>query len=103
MAGFQEPDCQARDGNPALTIRITQCNDGVVVHVRGEVDLATRGLFTARVADACEAGSEVWLDLTDLEFLDPHGARLLCRLLMAHPGLRVASLSDAARRTIEIV
>ena len=101
MAGFQEPDGHARE--QALTIRVTHCNDGAVVHVRGEVDLATRDLFAARLGDACSGGGDVWLDLTDLAFLDPHGARLLARLRIAHPGLRIASLSDAARRTIEIV
>jgi anti-anti-sigma factor len=103
MAGFQEPDDRAHDDDPALSIRVTHCNDGVVLHVRGEVDLATREMFTARLVDACGDGAAVWLDLTDLQFLDPHGARLLGRLRMAHPGLRIASLSDAARRTIEIV
>ncbi len=103
MAGFQEPDDHARELEPALTIRVTHCDDGVVVHVRGEVDLATRELFAARLEGACADGGDVWLDLTDLAFLDPHGARVLGRLRMMHPGLRIASVSDAARRTIEIV
>jgi anti-anti-sigma factor len=103
MAGFQEPDDHAGELEPALAIRVTHCNDGAVVHVRGEVDLATRDLFAARLGDVCSGGGDVWLDLTDLAFLDPHGARLLARLRIAHPGLRIASLSDAARRTIEIV
>jgi anti-anti-sigma factor len=103
MAGFREPDGGAGEHDPALTIRVTRCNDGLVVHVLGEVDMATRELFRARLADACAGGGDVWLDLTDLAFLDPHGARLLGRLQVAHPGLRIASISEAARRTIEIV
>jgi|tagenome__1003787_1003787.scaffolds.fasta_scaffold20636556_2 anti-anti-sigma factor len=103
MAGFLQPDGGARGVEPALTIRVTHCNDGVVLHVQGEVDLATREQFEDRLADACAGGGDVWLDLTDLAFLDPYGARLLGLLRMRHPGLRIASVSEAARRTIEIV
>jgi anti-anti-sigma factor len=103
MTGYQGSNGEARDAEPALTVRVTNCNDGVVVHVRGEVDLATRGLFEARLAAACAGDADIWLDLTDVAFLDPQGARFLGRLQAAHPGLRLGSLSDAARRTIEIV
>lgn len=103
MAGFHGPDDHARDDDPALTIRVTHCNDGTVVHVRGEVDLATRDLFAQHLGEACAGGGDVWLDLADLSFLDPHGARFLGRLRVAYPGLRIASVSDAARRSIEIV
>jgi len=88
---------------PALSITVTRCDDGLVVCVRGEIDLATRDQFERGIASACEAGGDVWLDLTDVAFLDPGGARTLGRLRAAYARLRVASASAAVRRSAEIV
>jgi anti-anti-sigma factor len=88
---------------PALSITVTHCDDGLVVRVRGEIDLATRGEFERGIESACEAGGHVWLDLTDVAFLDPRGARTLGRLQATYARLRVASASAAVRRTAEIV
>ena len=88
---------------PPLTMSVTHCNDGVVVQARGEVDLATRRAFEHRLRWACEQAGDVWLDLVDVTFLDPQGARLLARLQVEFVGLRVASASPAVRRSAEIV
>jgi len=102
LAGYSE----ARDAwadEPALGISVTHCDDAVVVRVRGEIDLATRDAFEERITAACEAGRCVWLDLMDVDFLDPQGARGLARLQAAYPRLRIASASPAVWRSTEIV
>jgi anti-anti-sigma factor len=88
---------------PPLTIKVAHCDDGVVVQARGEVDLATRTEFEASIRSACTSASDVWLDLTDVTFLDPQAARLLAQLQTEHEGLRVASASAAVRRSAELV
>ena len=102
MKGFNEAGDGRRD-DPPLTISVTHCNDGVVVTARGEIDLATRDAFEQEVRSACAAAPAVWLDLADVTFLDPQGARLLARLQAGCDGVRIASASAAVRRTAELV
>ena len=102
MTGYDRASGAWAD-EPPLTMSVTHCNDGVVVQARGEVDLATRRAFEHRLRWACEQAGDVWLDLMDVTFLDPQGARLLARLQAEFVGLRVASASPAVRRSAEIV
>ena len=102
MTGYDGAGGGWADG-PPLTMSVTHCNDGVVVQARGEVDLATRRAFEHRLRWACEQAGDVWLDLMDVTFLDPQGARVLARLQAEFVGLRVASASPAVRRSAEIV
>jgi anti-anti-sigma factor len=88
---------------PPLTISVTHCDDGVVVQARGEIDLATRDDFEQHVLCACGTARPVWLDLADIAFLDPQGARLLRRLQGTFDNLHVASASAAVHRVTEIV
>lgn len=102
MKGFDQAGDGRRD-DPPLTISVTHCNDAVVVQARGEIDLATRALFEREVRSACAIARTVWLDLADVTFLDPQGARLLARLQAVFDGVRIASASAAVRRTAELV
>jgi anti-anti-sigma factor len=90
-------------GEPALSISVTHCDDTIVLHVRGEIDLATRDELELQIANACAGDRAVWLDLVDVAFLDPQGARVLARLQADHPSLRIGAASAAVRRSAEIV
>jgi anti-anti-sigma factor len=102
VTGYDEAGDAWAD-EPALTMSVTHCNDAVVVQARGEIDLATRAVFEHRIRAACGVAPQVWLDLAEVTFLDPQGARLLASLQGAHARLRIASASPAVRRSVEIV
>jgi anti-anti-sigma factor len=102
LTGYEWLGDQRRD-DPPLEITVTHCNDGVVVQARGEIDLATRDVFEQEVRMACVTAQAVWLDLADVTFLDPQGARLLAQLQATHDGVRIASASKAVHRTAELV
>jgi anti-sigma B factor antagonist len=77
-----------------------------VIAPRGEIDLATVGVLDAAVARAIasEAG-DLWIDLSDVEFIDSSG---LTAIVRAHKGLddgrRLAVICPhgPARRAFEI-
>jgi anti-anti-sigma factor len=56
----------------------TSDSDGrAVVTVRGELDLATAPELETALLERLDAGSEVVLDLRELEFMDSSGLRVL--------------------------
>lgn len=102
MKGF-DGVCDAWSDDPPLMVSTTRCSDGLLVQVQGEVDLATREAFERHLRRACQSQGSVWLDLTDVAFLDPHGARLLGTLQAEFPRLRLGSVSAAVRRSVELL
>jgi anti-anti-sigma factor len=62
----------------------------VVVAASGEVDMATVGGLRAELEQAVASGAEVWVDLTDVDFIDSTG---LSALVIAH-----RAMSDGTRR-----
>ena len=63
-----------------------------VVHVEGEVDLASAGEFGARLSDAISVGAEtVVVDLTNVGFMDSAGVNTIlnARLLAERAGVRL--------------
>src|SRR3954454_7298784 len=60
---------------------VTRSNgDGVVVALSGELDLAGERRLETALDDARAAGGSITVDLTDLEFIDSSGLRVLVRL-----------------------
>ena len=52
-------------------------DDGIVVTVQGELDIATVDLLSDRLADICRPGLSVTVDLRHVSFLDCVGLQLL--------------------------
>ena len=92
---------------PALTIDVHRAehDDGVIVEVSGEVDLATAPQLQRSFDQALrEEPAPVVVDLNGVTFLGSIGLSLLIRAHgQAGPGrLRVVAQTPAARRTIEL-
>jgi len=75
----------------------------VRVLVRGDLDLATAGLFEHCVAEACGSNPhDLWIDFTDLNFCDSSGIRaciaavLACRTSGTH--MRIVGAQPNIRR-----
>jgi anti-sigma B factor antagonist len=90
-----------------LTIEESPLRDGVVLAVTGEVDMASVNAFKQALAHA-ELGRshEVWVDLSDVDFIDSSG---LTTLVLAHrrmdnPVRRLGVICPAGpvRRVLEI-
>src|SRR5262245_59492523 len=90
-----------------LTIEESRLGDGVVLALAGEVDVASVNAFREALAHA-EFGRprEVWIDLSDVDFIDSSG---LTTLVLAHRRMdtsvrRLAVICPAGpvRRVLEI-
>lgn len=62
---------------PVLRVMERMEDDGVVLTVQGEIDLATVDTLSSRLADVCERHGAVTIDLRRVGFLDCLGLRLL--------------------------
>jgi anti-sigma B factor antagonist len=62
---------------PVLRIMERIEDDGVVLTVQGEVDLATVDTLGSRLADVCARNDAVTVDLRRVDFLDCLGLRVL--------------------------
>ncbi|MBN9102876.1 MULTISPECIES: STAS domain-containing protein [unclassified Pseudonocardia] len=76
-------------GEPTSALRVERSNDGdgVVLVLHGELDITTLADAERHVASAEDAGADLLLDLTHLEFCDSSGVRLV---LLADERARVA-------------
>jgi anti-sigma B factor antagonist len=67
----------------------------VVIAVSGEIDLATVGALNSAVARAVQSSArDLWIDLTDVEFIDSTG---LTAVVRAHKAL------DDGRRRLAVI
>jgi anti-anti-sigma factor len=60
-----------------FSISTTERDGGVIVLVRGELDLATAPDLEEVVSERMDAGQEVVVDLRELQFMDSSGLRVL--------------------------
>lgn len=61
---------------PGLSIRPERREGGHVLHLSGELDLASAGVLDTAIAELCADGAErVVLELGELEFMDSTGLR----------------------------
>ena len=85
---------------PALEIRQDHSNGRVLIAVSGEIDLATVGGLRDALDRA--AGTAVWIDLTDVEFMDSTG---LTALVAAHQAIDLTVICPGGgpvHRAIEV-
>lgn len=90
-----------------LTISTLWVGRRAVVRVDGEIDIATQGPLEAALGAAVDAGAlELWVDLTDVGFMDSTGLNALLALRTRTRALRrtlvVISPEGPARRTLQL-
>jgi anti-sigma B factor antagonist len=92
------------DLDDGLILRVEENGHGSVLHIKGEIDLATAPQLRARLQTL---GGTVVVDLSDVAFLDSTGIGVLVaarkRLSAAGGGLTLRYPSDVVARTLEIV
>jgi anti-sigma B factor antagonist len=93
---------------PTFQLRERHEADGSIrVMVSGELDLAVAGQLESRLRELADGGHRVELDLSDLEFMDSSGIRVVVTALNSSRSggwqLTISpQLTDQVRRLIEI-
>jgi len=92
---------------PLLDCAIEEGPEVIVLHVRGEVDLATTPILRSHLQRLVEAGRQVIVDLSETSYFDMSGVRFLeqtHQLLSERRCLLVAvSPSPVVRRLFALV
>jgi anti-sigma B factor antagonist len=68
------------EAGETLTIGRTEEGSGAVLHLRGELDMATAATAIQEVAAAAESSPTVAVDLSGLTFIDSSGLNALVRI-----------------------
>ena len=92
---------------PLLEIRREPDHACVLLAVRGEIDMATVGVLREALDLAAAEAGDVWVDLTDVEFMDSTG---LTALVHGHHAIGdggrqlriICPGSGLVRRTLEV-
>jgi anti-anti-sigma factor len=92
---------------PGLRIHNGRNNDGHVLSLSGELDLASAGVLDTAIAELCTDGAErITLEMSDLAFMDSTGLRsvLVGRELCEVNGceLWIGDLSRQVQRLLEV-
>jgi anti-sigma B factor antagonist len=92
---------------PYFNLSEHQVGERLVIAVEGEIDLATVGTLDAAVTRAIEAGAaDLWIDLSDVEFIDSTGLTAIVRAHKAldhgRPRLAVICPHGPALRAFEV-
>jgi anti-sigma B factor antagonist len=83
----------SREGGAVLDITTDRAGDGIVITVRGELDMQTVGRLRAALAQAlADDGGAVVVDLSEVEFIDSTGLAALLNALrrLTRAGRRMA-------------
>jgi len=90
----------------ALTVTVTQSGDEIVVHVTGEVDVATCERLREAIAPHIAPGQKVVLDFSGVHFMDTSCLHVLIdahqKLVKDDGMLVVRNPSDSARRVLTL-
>jgi anti-anti-sigma factor len=88
-------------------VTITDSDDTIRVGFAGDFDALAVAVFRQKVTILGRPGSDVVLDLTDLEHIDMTGAREIRRIQLAVEGSgarsRIEGASEDARRMLRIL
>ena len=64
---------------PSFTTRAESSDDSVVVHVDGDIDVATSDRLRAHMSQLVDSGPNLVLDLNEVSFMDTIGISALLR------------------------
>ena len=87
-------------------IQTEDLQDAIIIHVRGEVDLATAPMLQNALRSATESGRHVVVDLSKATYVDLSGFRVLIegkKALGERQALALAASSPPVHRVIEII
>jgi anti-anti-sigma factor len=102
----REPYRPEADVDGGLRVDAQQVDDRLVLHLEGEIDIATAPRLEAALHEATESGvEEVWVDLVGVRFIDSTGISLLLRATLELSGprrLAVICPDGPARRALEL-
>jgi anti-anti-sigma factor len=90
---------------PELSLSLTRVGHRLVVAAAGEIDIASAGELREALAGAVSSGAaEIWLDLSDVEFMDSTGVTAIVDARGNLDGRRFALIcpDGPVRRVIEI-
>ena len=91
---------------PSFDTRAESFGDSVVVHVDGDIDIATSALLSERMSPLVDTGPNLVLDLREVSFMDTVGIGALLATrsaVMEHGGsLAVRNPSSTVRRVLEM-
>jgi anti-sigma B factor antagonist len=84
--------------------RVLQSDDGAVVAVVGEIDLATTTLLQQAIQDASSRSHPVIIDMADTTFIDSSGLHVLVRAYqdLGPESLRLRAVNAGIRRVFAI-
>ena len=107
MSRMQAAAGRRQGGIMGLTLCVRPGDDGVIVTVRGEVDVCTEGLLQqALLRMMREHGVRLLLDVSGVSFMDCAGVRMLLatqrRAHLLGGFLRLIAVSRTVRRVIEL-
>jgi anti-sigma B factor antagonist len=107
MSVMQAAAGRVRVGIMGLTLCVRPGDDGIIVTVRGEVDVCTQGLLQQALLQIMrEHGARLLLDVAGVSFMDCAGLRVLLttrrRADLRGGFLRLIAVSRAVRRIIEL-
>ena len=90
----------------SFTTRAESSGDSVVVHVEGDIDVATSDRLSDDMAELVDTGPNLILDLTDVPFMDTVGISALLaarNALVDHGGsFAVRNPSSSVRRALDV-
>jgi anti-sigma B factor antagonist len=89
-----------------IEIRTEDLQDATIIHVHGEVDLATAAMVQDALRSAIRSGRHVVVDLANVTYIDLSGFRALTegkKALGERQALAVAASSPIIHRVIEII
>jgi anti-sigma B factor antagonist len=102
----REPYRPEADVEGGLSVNAQRVGDRLVLHLEGEIDIATAPRLEAALHEAMESGTEeVWVDLVGVRFIDSTGISLLLRATLELNGprrLAVICPDGPARRALEL-
>ena len=99
---------EAREPSSAKTLRITSITDPPGLAIAGDVDFRSLDEFTTAVSNAAETyRGDVHLDLSQLEFIEVSGMRVLAdisrRLAQENRRLVLKDLAPRLRPVLQVV
>lgn len=91
---------------PTATISVAESDEGLVLHVRGELDLTSRDDIEPVIMVALAVTPAVIVDLAELEFCDSQGLAMIIACMQqaaaGHTAFTLANPRPQVQRLLEI-